>query len=237
MNEIGSYLSGESFSDDLPYRPQIISHHHPRSDVLASWVAGRRVLHVGFADHVPLIARRMADGTWLHARLSRSASMCQGIDINPEAVKTARRLGFDNVQVLDIFSPDAAATLAKWGVDLVMVPDVIEHVPDPAAFLRRLAQCLPEAEFVVTVPNALSLRNAIRAVRGLEHINTDHRVWFSPFTLLKVLADAGLRAESLHGCPVSASGSVQGRLLRALMQRRPIWSDVLLARARASVST
>lgn len=233
MNQIGSYLSGETFSDDLPYRPRIINHPQPRGDVLARWAMGRRVLHVGFADHVPLIASRMADGSWLHARLSRSASMCQGIDISPEAVNTARALGFDNVHALDIFAPDALATLDRWQVDLVMVPDVIEHVPDPAGFLRRLAQCLPAAEFVVTVPNALSLRNAVQAAGGLERINTDHRVWFSPFTLLKVLADAGLRAESLHGCPVSPPGSTKGRLLRALMQWRPIWSDVLLVCARA----
>lgn len=233
MNQIGSYLSGESFSDDLPYRPQIISHPQSRGDLLAQWVAGRRVLHVGFADHVPLIASRVADGSWLHARLSRSASACLGIDIDPRAVATARSLGFGNVHELDVFAPEAAATLAGWRVDLVLVPDVIEHLPDPAAFLRRLAQCLPAAEFVVTVPNGLSLRNAVQALAGLERINTDHRVWFSPFTLLKVLADAGLEPQSLHGCPVSASGSLKGRVLRALTQWRPIWSDVLLVQARA----
>jgi SAM-dependent methyltransferase len=187
---------------------------------------------VGFADHVALIASRIADNSWLHARLSRSASACLGIDINPLAVSTARSHGFDNVQVLDIFEPQAAATLANWQPDLVLVPDVIEHLPDPAAFLRRLAQCLPAAGFVVTVPNGLSLRNALQAMSGVERINTDHRVWFSPFTLQKVLADAGLQTQSLHGCPVSASGSVKGRLLRAAARWRPIWSDVLLAQAR-----
>ncbi|UUZ65759.1 hypothetical protein LP417_16040 [Polaromonas sp. P1-6] len=47
-----------------------------------------------------------------------------------------------------------------------------------------------------------------------------------------MLTDAGLQPEGLHGCPVSASGSIKGRVLRALMQWRPIWSDVLLVRAR-----
>jgi len=204
--------------------------------VLVQWVAGRRVLHVGFADHVPLIASRVADGSWLHARLSRGAALCIGIDINPAAVAAARGLGFDNVHELDIFADAGAATLAEWQPDLVLVPDVIEHLPDPAAFLRRLAQCLPTAEFVVTVPNALSLRNAAQALAGVERINTDHRAWFSPFTLLKVLADAGLQADSLHGCGVAAARSVKGRLLRALTQWRPIWSDVLLVRARTHLS-
>lgn len=197
------------------------------------WVAGRRVLHVGFADHVPLIASRVADGSWLHARLSQSADVCIGIDINPKAVATAHGLGFDNVHELDIFADHAPAKLAEWQLDMVLVPDVIEHLPDPAAFLRRLVQCLPEAEFVVTVPNALSLRNAAQAMAGVERINTDHRAWFSPFTLLKILADAGLHATGLHACQVTAAGSVKGRLLRTLAQWWPIWSDVLLVRANA----
>ncbi len=232
MKQIDSFLTGESFSDDLPYRPQIISHYEPRGDVLVQWVAGRRVLHVGFADHVPLIASRVADGSWLHARLTASAAACLGIDINAQAVTTARSLGFENVCELDIFSPPAAAMLVEFKPDLVLVPDVIEHLPDPAAFLRRLAQCLPHAEFVVTVPNALSLRNAVQALGGVERINTDHRAWFSAFTLLKVLADAGLQPQSLHGCAVSASGALKGRLLRALTHWNPIWSDVLLVRAK-----
>lgn len=232
MNQIDSYLLGESFSDDLRYRPQIISHRQARGDVLTQWVAGRRVLHVGFADHAPLISSRVADGSWLHSRLTQSANTCQGIDINVEAVALARGLGFENVHALDIFAPDAQNVLARWRSDLVLVPDVIEHLPDPAAFLRRLVQCMPEADFVVTVPNALALRNAIQAAWGVERINTDHRGWFSPFTVLKVLADAGLKADSLHGCPVSASGSIRGRMMLELMQRRPIWSDVLLVRAR-----
>ena len=232
MNQIESYLSGRSFSADLAFAPQIISHSSPRGDLLTQWVAGRRVLHVGFADHVPLIASRVADGSWLHARLSRSAAACHGIDINPLAVSTARSLGFDNVHELDIFALDAPARLAAWQIDLVLVPDVIEHVSDPAAFLRRLAQCLTQAEFVVTVPNGLALRNALHTLAGVERINTDHRFWFSPFTLLKVLSDAALQTHSLHGCPVSAPGSIKGRLLRAATRWRAIGCDVLLARAR-----
>ncbi len=231
MDQIGSYLSGRVFSDDLSYQPEIIWHPQARGDLLAAWVSGRRVLHVGFADHVPLIAKRVADGSWLHARLTHSAQACQGIDIDATAVATARGLGFDNVQVLDVFSSSAVDALAGLAVDMVLVPDVIEHLPDPAAFLRRLAQCLPHAAFVITVPNALSLRNAVQAATGTERINTDHRAWFSPFTLLKVLTDAGLRAERLHGCPVAAAGTWKGRALHALTRRRPIWSDVLLAEA------
>jgi len=159
-------LSGEAFSADLSFRPAIIGHAQARGDWLVQAVAQRRVLHVGFADHVPLIAQRVADGSWLHARVSRSASACWGIDINPEAVQVARSLGFDNVQQLDIFSAEAPAALQHQAPDVVLVPDVIEHLSDPAAFLRRLRLCLPQAQFLVSVPNGLSLRNACHTLRG-----------------------------------------------------------------------
>ena len=231
MEGFESYLSGRLFSDDLAYQPEIIGHREPRGDLLEAWVRGRRVLHVGFADHAPLIAARVADGSWLHARLTRSALSCHGVDINVGAVETARSLGFGNVSLLDVFDTGAPGALRGHGVDLVLVPDVIEHLPDAAAFLRRLAQCLPQAEFVISVPNALSFRNGVQSLRGVERINTDHRAWFSPFTLLKVLFDAGLAARSLHGCQVTAAGTLKGRVLQALVKRRPIGSDVLLVRA------
>lgn len=234
MPPLASYLSGEAFSADLSFRPAIIGHAQARGDWLVQAVAQRRVLHVGFADHVPLIAQRVADGSWLHARVSRSASACWGIDINPEAVQVARSLGFDNVQQLDIFSAEAPAALQHQAPDVVLVPDVIEHLSDPAAFLRRLRLCLPQAQFLVSVPNGLSLRNACHTLRGREQINTDHRAWFSPFTLLKVLADAGLACDALHACQVVRPGTLAGHVLAAAVRWRPLGADVLVASARAA---
>ncbi len=236
MSPIASYLSGEAFSADLSFRPAIIGHSQTRGDWLVQSVAQRRVLHVGFADHVPLIAQRVANGSWLHARVSRSASACLGIDINLNAVQVARSFGFDNVQHLDVFSTGALAQLPSWGFDLVLVPDVIEHLSDPAAFLRRLRVCLPQAQFLVSVPNGLSLRNAWNTMRGHERVNTDHRAWFSPFTLLKVLTDAGFECDALHACQVVRPGTLAGHALAAAVRWRPLGADVLIASARAATS-
>ena len=146
----------------------------------------------------------------------------------------ARSLGFDNVQQLDIFSAEAPAALQHQAPDVVLVPDVIEHLSDPAAFLRRLRLCLPQAQFLVSVPNGLSLRNACHTLRGREQINTDHRAWFSPFTLLKVLADAGLACDALHACQVVRPGTLAGHVLAAAVRWRPLGADVLVASARAA---
>ncbi|RYF06874.1 MAG: methyltransferase domain-containing protein [Comamonadaceae bacterium] len=230
--EISKYLSGDKFDDDYCYRPAVTFDKQSRGDILERWCAGRSVLHVGFADHEPLIAARLAAGEWLHSRLSRSARECYGIDINVSAVQAAQQLGFDKLYALDIHTPEAADILQSLSIDLVMVPDVVEHLSNPSAFLGRLATLFPAADFVISAPNGLSLRNTFHTARGVERINTDHRAWLSPYTLQKVLADAGLQAIELWGCSVSTPCSIKGRILHHLMQWRPLGADVIIARAR-----
>ena len=230
--EISKYLSGDDFDDDYCYRPEVRFDVHSRGDLLVRWVSGKSVLHVGFADHQPLIASRIATGEWLHARLCRSAKRCHGVDINASAVESVRQLGFDSVYALDIHAPEAAEILQPLAIDMVLVPDVIEHLSNPSAFLLRLATLFPEAEFVVSAPNGLSLRNMVNTAAGIERINTDHRAWLSPYTIQKVMRDAGLEVTELKGCSVSTPGSVKGRILHRLMQWRPLGADVLVARAR-----
>lgn len=234
MAHLDSYLAGENFSDDFIYRPKIIGHKAPRSDLLVAWAKGRKVLHVGFADHAPLIRQRVADGSWLHKRLNAAALVCHGVDVSIEAVAVAQQLGFVNTELLDIFEHDAPSKLAALDVELVLVPDVLEHLTAPAMFLKRLLLCLPTAEFVISVPNGISLRNSIQAIQGIERINTDHRVWFTPYTVQKTLCDGGLRVSELHSCPVSPGGSVGGRLLRRFTYRLPLLADCLVLRATAA---
>lgn len=230
--DVDKYLLGNKFNDDFCYRSNLIFDEKPRGALLEYFCTGRSVLHVGFADHEPLIAARFAAGSWLHACIIRAAHVCYGIDINPKAVKVARKLGFTNLYSLDIHDQAVAPLLQSLDVDLVVVPDVIEHLADPAKFLRRLVELFPLADFIVSVPNGLSIRNMIHTSKGIERVNTDHRFWFSPYTLQKVMADAGLGVTELHGCMVSAPKSFKGKILRTLIQLRPIGADVLIAHAR-----
>ncbi|MGI9132790.1 MAG: methyltransferase domain-containing protein [Rhodoferax sp.] len=232
MVDLASYLDGSAFSADLAYSPQIIYRQQARSDFLVACARGRRVLHLGFADHLPLIAQRVRDGSWLHMQIAQAAQTCWGVDVNGAAVAAAQGLGFGGIYALDIFDEAAAAQMAGWDVDLVLVPDVIEHLACAPALLRRLAQLFAQAEMVLSVPNALSLRNAVHALRGVERINTDHRVWYSPYTLQKTARDGGLQVDELSACALSAAGSVAGHLLRWACRARPLWADCLVVRAR-----
>ena len=46
-------------------------------------------------------------------------------------------------------------------------------------------------ELVITVPNAMSIKNTVFSFSNKEQINSDHYYWFSPYTLSRILIKAG----------------------------------------------
>ena len=191
-----------------------------RSDRLVAMVAGLRVLHIGCCDHLPLIREKVEKGIYLHENLCRAAAQCVGVDTNAEGVQLLRDLGF-----AETYLPDNVPEPAPDPpYDICLVADVIEHVGDPVTFLRSMLRYRFKRLVVVT-PNAFRLRNCLPS--GQEVINTDHRFWFTPYTLCKVMADAGYMPQSLelcHGDHATWRGALNARLMNWV----PRWRDTLL---------
>ena len=89
----------------------------------------------------------------------------QGIEPNPHAAALARQACDDVfVGLCDAWLAEAAAE----PFDGVVLSDVVEHIPDPVAFLRSLAAapCLAHARFVISVPNYAVWYNRLRTLAG-----------------------------------------------------------------------
>lgn len=205
-HECSPYLMGEMFSDELQvsfnYEPNDWK-HLPRTDVLRELCRGKRIIHVGCVDHdIPTITKRLKRGEWLHKILCDSAERCYGVDIAEEGIRYIKEtLGYSDVAAVDIAHGDVGALLdERW--DCLVVPEVLEHANDPVDFLRRIhARFRSHAEKVIlTVPNALSWWNFKKAIKGVEYINSDHRYWFTPYTLSKIVTVAGFRIEQIVMC-------------------------------------
>jgi len=83
--------------------------------------------------------------------------------------------------------------------DYLLIPDVIEHIGNPVIFLATIKDKFKHNvnEIILSVPNAFSINNFINAFKGREIINTDHRFWFTPYTLSKIAIDAGYDIEEM----------------------------------------
>lgn len=206
------YLSGAKFSNGKLMKvagPE--SKVVYRLDFLEQLVRGSKVLHVGFADHIPLIAEKIKKNEWLHRRLVESAETCLGIDIDEEAIRYIRdTYGYDKLLKYNLLSdtPSEEIKATRW--DYMIMGEILEHIDNPVLFLSQILKNYgPNIQrLVITVPNAFSLSNIRLLKNNIEYLNTDHRYWFTPYTLAKVVSRAGWKPQSVQLCEYYKGRSV-----------------------------
>lgn len=150
-----------------------------RLEVLRGLCAGQRVLHVGCADW-PITD----PATSLHLALEPHCARLDGLDPHAEALDALRP------HVAGALFTDFAQVTASY--DLVLVPEVMEHVPDVAGFLAQL-EAVDAALFLISVPDAsqCAARHFDYVARDgtfLEAVHPDHNHWYSPYTFANTLA-------------------------------------------------
>jgi hypothetical protein len=199
--EIKKYIDGEKFSNGLEI--QIANKEstiYNRLRFLENLVAKKRVIHLGCCDHLPLIEEKIKQNIWLHKRIDDVTNHCLGIDINNEGINYLKqKLKYENVICANILSQDIPEIKEnKW--DYLIMGEILEHVDDPVSFLReiKIRYSSNIKKIVITVPNAFAHYNFKAAAKNIEVINTDHRFWFTPFTLAKVLVRAGYKLSSYY---------------------------------------
>jgi hypothetical protein len=231
------YLDGRAFSNgllvdfDLDEEDYVL---RSRISWLQQICCEKDVIHAGCVDHgIHLIEHKRRRKKWLHAALCERARRCHGIDRDGEGIVFLRdELGFDDVECLDLVNETSRVIESnRW--DYLVLGELLEHVDDPVAFLQSIRQRYARhvADAVITVPNAFARENFRLARRGLEGINTDHRYWFTPYTLAKVATRAGLVIRYLRLC---RNGVVKRRsfLKNAYLRRHPfLRNNIILVAA------
>lgn len=200
LNKDLPYLSGEKFSEGLDIRFSGHSVRQSRLEYLKTLATGKKVIHFGCADHQPLIKQKIAQNNYLHKILTDSASLCYGLDINVECLNFLRKeIGFTNVFEFDLFKDKLPAEVLDNHYDYVIMGEILEHVENPVLFLQKMKEVFAPIcdRIIITVPNSFSLVTQLKSLRGIEYINTDHKFWFTPFTLAKVAMAADLCPEEM----------------------------------------
>lgn len=197
-----AYLYGEKFSSGYSL-PLVGNPLCGRTEVLLAITKGLRCIHIGCCDHVPLIKEKIKTRRWLHGLLEENCKEVLGIDINQDAVDyvNGEQLSREQVYCADVTAEDFISKIPKKEYDFVLLGEIVEHVDNPVLFLNLLKKNMDNygfrGKYIITVPNAFCfMRNPIYAMER-ECINTDHRYWFTPYTIAKVMAQAGIKPEEL----------------------------------------
>jgi hypothetical protein len=149
-----------------------------RFDVFRQICANRRVLHVGCVDW-PITSLESS----LHLFLDQHCAALDGFDVHDDAFAVMQphlkgRLFSSWEQVQDEY-------------DLVLVPEVLEHVPNVAEFLAAIGR-VRAPHVVLTVPDAYQcFRRHFdydpETKTFVEVVHPDHNNWYTPFTLSNTL--------------------------------------------------
>lgn len=149
-----------------------------RLEVFTQLLAGKRVLHVGYADW-PITDPRQN----LHVQLDGVCAALDGFDPHDDAASV-------------IGSLVSGRLFSSWGqvrddYDVVLVPEVLEHVAEVETFFAALDR-VSFRTIVLTVPDlyqCVPRHFGYDAASGVftEVVHPDHNAWYSPYTFYNVV--------------------------------------------------
>ena len=135
--------------------------------------------------------------------LGEKAKRVVGIDINAPAIEFARKIfGRDGVSFL---CQDAQTLEIGDGFDWAVSFETIEHIPDTAAFVKRLAGMLvKDGRLVCSVPNEAT----IPYVKGANPFHVRH---YTEAELAALLEECGFSVEYMRHQYLDAKFAVENR--------------------------
>lgn len=162
--------------------------------------------------------------------------------------KYAAPLKKNNIELVTLNVMSPADDIFKRRFDLIIMLEVIEHVPVPAyVVFENLKPLLkPKGILFLSTPNLFRLRNLIRMIRGVEFLDRfmipqagqglGHQLEYSADHLRWQFERAGMEVLMLEHDSMGRTGHSKGarfaRRLLAPLEMRPIWRNGLVAAAR-----
>jgi SAM-dependent methyltransferase len=153
------------------------------------WFVGKRLILRALFDSYPKGLRflDLGCGTGGILRDWMGDNTCLGVDRSPLALKICKKNGFGSLVRGDL----TQLPLRPDSFDIVMLMDVIEHLPDDVGFLRDVSRvCSKGGRVVIAVP-------AFQLLWSQHDVTFEHHRRYSASQLEKVARAAGLEPERI----------------------------------------
>lgn len=152
----------------------------PREDLFAQFCKGKTVLHIGCTQH-PITNIN----TSLHLKIAKHCKQLDGYDIDQRGYAILAP-HINNGRFLESLSH-----VERY--DLILIPEVLEHVGDPQSFLATI-DTIEAREIIITVPDVFqclsrhfSFETTANDAKIAEAVHPDHNYWFTPYTLSNLI--------------------------------------------------
>ena len=170
------------------------SYQGNRDNFLIKTSRSKRVVHIGCTDW-PNQLNQIKNDVLLHDKLIKEATLVLGVDVDKYGLDYMKKL--DSNLILergDISeSKELREKIILFRPDLILVPDVLEHIENQRSFLKSLKEINEQSRstICITTPNSFALKTFLPVLFGLDFTHEDHCLLHNEFTLQHVLKDAG----------------------------------------------
>lgn len=195
-------LAAEWWDPDGPMRPL-----HRMNPARIDWILSRIRRHFGVMVRPAILDVGCGAGLAAEAMV-RTGYPVTGIDAAPEVIAAARRHADTQADVRPTYR---VATIEDLRADAVRFPvvtalEVIEHVPDPAAFVRSLRAVLQPGGLLILSTLNRTNRSWLTAKFGAEYVlrwlpvgTHEWARFLPPAELAAILRGAGMRVTETVG--------------------------------------
>ncbi len=157
-----------------------------KQDWILNFAEGKRVLDVGCAGALAYNTSFLP--RTLHYKLSSKASSLVGIDLNKDAI-TFLREQFPANSYLACNAEELYTCDLGEKFEVVVLGDIIEHVPQPASLLQGVRKQLQhDGVCLITTANAFAITAMLKYILGHEPTHPDHVAYYSRKTLARLLS-------------------------------------------------
>ena len=168
-----------------------------RIEYLSKLCSGKKVLHVGCCGLVRKLDDDLEKKSHLHYALSLTASELWGIDTDQIELEQLRERGFANLYYGN--ANEISSQFNEKFFDIVLYGNMFNYLTNPGDVLvdTRTLLC-PDGEVVITISNALAVKNFLRLLARGEDPSFRHHVFMTgPSTLSNLLVSQGYVVQDL----------------------------------------